>query len=579
MISERELNQRINALQISSSDQREWIKILLPIIIGGAEDGGYATIEDLADALTTYVETGDLTSTLADYVETADLTTTLGDYTAKDNLPVNILDFGADPTGLTDSTDAIQAAIDERLGLYLPPGIFAISDTLTFPATFPSAGTRVIGSGRAVSNAFTGSRQGPATILRWDGSVGGTMLLLPSAAGLIMESFTLAGKSSAVATNLAGKLIHMDLVLGYGSGCHSFRALDLQFATVGIQVMDAQADTNGDTSSLDHVQFFACDTGFLAKNDQAMGWDFRNLYANQCPRVLDFEYGSFVTVNTASFNACGGNDATQDYCIRVRTSSSNNHTGVFANLRVENGTKGVAQLKGYGKYHFIGFNEGQVDQNCKQFDFDGPMVTFESSRFLTQDSTTRPFKHKTDAGGRRNGLIFRGCNFAGTTNFNLGDWVEVDTNSNAYIKIDGCTRHANDAPIPDRATQTAWGNVLVYGETTDATPRNLSLDGASSLGNQNVVVVNADTALIFDVFVVGKEQSAANYATFHRRASAVNNGGTVTLSSVQTIGTDVNVPTWAVAVTNSGTQIRVQVTGAAATTIDWTATIVARQVG
>ena len=54
---------------------------------------------------------------------------------------VSVLDFGADPTGATDSTTAIQNAInsipllvnstDHGYELYFPPGIYKITSTLT----------------------------------------------------------------------------------------------------------------------------------------------------------------------------------------------------------------------------------------------------------------------------------------------------------------------------------------------------------------------------------------------------------------------------------------------------------------
>jgi hypothetical protein len=47
--------------------------------------------------------------------------------------PVNALDFGADPTGVTDSTTAIQAALDYCVGLYkliLPAGTYLVTNTL-----------------------------------------------------------------------------------------------------------------------------------------------------------------------------------------------------------------------------------------------------------------------------------------------------------------------------------------------------------------------------------------------------------------------------------------------------------------
>lgn len=59
---------------------------------------------------------------------------------------VNVLDYGADPTGKRDSTSAIQAAITAAGGktVYLPPGTYKITDSLTGGTN----GIRLAGSGR-----------------------------------------------------------------------------------------------------------------------------------------------------------------------------------------------------------------------------------------------------------------------------------------------------------------------------------------------------------------------------------------------------------------------------------------------
>lgn len=49
--------------------------------------------------------------------------------------PVNVLDFGADPTGSTDSTAAIQAAVNSKngfLAIYFPTGTYKITSTIIF---------------------------------------------------------------------------------------------------------------------------------------------------------------------------------------------------------------------------------------------------------------------------------------------------------------------------------------------------------------------------------------------------------------------------------------------------------------
>lgn len=57
----------------------------------------------------------------------------------------NILDYGADPTGVADSTAAIQACLNENIGdVYIPEGQFKISSKLVVPG----GAVNIIGEGR-----------------------------------------------------------------------------------------------------------------------------------------------------------------------------------------------------------------------------------------------------------------------------------------------------------------------------------------------------------------------------------------------------------------------------------------------
>lgn len=88
-------------------------------------------------------------------------------YSMIDGAYVNVLDFGADLTGATDSTAAIQAAFDSVTGgdgingtgktVFFPAGNYLVSATLTVPSV-----TRVIGAGRwestlTAASVFTGT--------------------------------------------------------------------------------------------------------------------------------------------------------------------------------------------------------------------------------------------------------------------------------------------------------------------------------------------------------------------------------------------------------------------------------------
>jgi len=67
--------------------------------------------------------------------------------------PVNVLDFGADPTGVASSTAAIQAAIDSVTDdgvVIVPPGTYKLTTTLTLGVA--SKGARIVGIGLPTFN-------------------------------------------------------------------------------------------------------------------------------------------------------------------------------------------------------------------------------------------------------------------------------------------------------------------------------------------------------------------------------------------------------------------------------------------
>ena len=68
-------------------------------------------------------------------------------YSMINGSPVNVLDYGADPTGIADSTAAIQAAIDAASNVYIPTGTYIISD----PGLFTKDGLRIYGDGKTKS--------------------------------------------------------------------------------------------------------------------------------------------------------------------------------------------------------------------------------------------------------------------------------------------------------------------------------------------------------------------------------------------------------------------------------------------
>lgn len=76
------------------------------------------------------------------------------------NNAVSVLDYGADPTGATDSTVAIQAAVDENAFVSFPAGLFKITNSINVTSATTikgagghSTGTIIEGAGSSQTNS------------------------------------------------------------------------------------------------------------------------------------------------------------------------------------------------------------------------------------------------------------------------------------------------------------------------------------------------------------------------------------------------------------------------------------------
>jgi hypothetical protein len=539
----------------------------------------------------------------------------------------SVKDAGAVGDGVADDSAAIQTAMTTRQRVFLPNGTYSFDTPLSWSAAAPVSGVTFEGEGAQFSDAIEAPYANSGTVCRWDGTVGATMFELPGALGVIMRGFTILGKTDGAATNTAGIGVLLSPVVGYGNGGHSFEYMSYQYLNVAIQIMEAEGDSNGDTTNINQVGIIECDRGLVAKNDQALGIFARQLNATKVRSVIHLEHGGHLQFDGGNMNECGSGVASawltatayvvddtvsngsavyictsnhtsgastepgvggswatvwdlvgdNSFCIRVDDMDTNTHTALINSLKIENNTKGAGYFSGFGKVLINCFDEAQGDQNCRQWYVKGPVVEWVASRFVSQDATVRAFYFEHNS-GRIGAGIFRGCNFPGTS-FNFADHFEVEVNTVPWFKFENCTYGTNDTPIPDFASQLEWGPVLHYGQTPSNSAQNLHLDGIATENWNNSIAIPDDTAWVVDVYFVGKQASSANYATFHRRVSIVDNGGTTTMSAVQTVGTDVNVPTWSVDVGLSGNHPYARVTGGAGVTVDWTATFVGRRVG
>ena len=124
------------------------------------------------------------------------------------------------------------------------------------------------------------------------------------------------------------------------------------------------------------------------------------------------------------------------------------------------------------------------------------------------------------------------------------------------VLVDGLFKIADTAKA-----NIEWRQAEV--QTTDAT-----------LTTLQTVAIPTDSEVLLEVRVMGRRASNGDSAAYVRTARFKNVGGTVTRHNLQTDYTSEDVGAWNATLVASGTNALVQVTGAAASTIDWTSTAI-----
>lgn len=159
----------------------------------------------------------------------------------------NVRDHGADPTGITDSTTAINNTVAEATNggiVYFPPGSYKITNTITIAKP-----VYVQGAGFA-GNIFDGNVWNAATRIWWGGATNGTMLTVGPQAGLSggfgLDGFALDGNGSALI------------------GVNFNRARYGKIGSIGVQRLAGggiayDMNSDGATVSADNCMFLTCE--------------------------------------------------------------------------------------------------------------------------------------------------------------------------------------------------------------------------------------------------------------------------------------------------------------------------------
>jgi hypothetical protein len=158
-------------------------------------------------------------------------------YSMISGAPVNVLDYGADPTGTSDSTTAINnaftAASTTKSTVFFPPGIYKTSSTINQPA-----GVIAQGSGGGGYTALTGESTG-ATIIQ--SSVTTTAWIMGS--GCVLQDIQVRPTNYASVIYSLGNYPTGTNNAAYGVKCGTSamlaRVVVIGFATAGFYITGA----------------------------------------------------------------------------------------------------------------------------------------------------------------------------------------------------------------------------------------------------------------------------------------------------------------------------------------------------
>lgn len=220
---------------------------------------------------------------------------------------INVVQLGADPLGIADSTAAFQAAILSISGddvasqkpgiIYAPRGKYKITQTLEFGQL---RGWMLLGDGGDTIATSTVTYKSAATRIFWAGTNGGTMI---STYGVYfrIENIGLYGAPlpNAVygqSANRAGIGVLLGYEPGIGSGGGVTDNLKICDCEVGWQNGETWDDGNCGDMVFRSMDFAYCGVGMKTVNDQGLNYVFDYLNSIGNSKTFLFERGGGLYV-------------------------------------------------------------------------------------------------------------------------------------------------------------------------------------------------------------------------------------------------------------------------------------------
>lgn len=355
-------------------------------------------------------------------------------YSMINGAAVNVLDYGADPTGVADSTAAIQAAIDTGKTVWIPNGTYSVT-SLNLKGKYPN----IVGDG--INQTIIKARSSVGKLI--DAYESSDVQISP----VLISNLTIDGDSKVTEAAISMRYRHLSNI-----------------DTVVIKNVNA----------VNSAGLFAVDCWLTVMNNSRVVDSYNG---------INF-YGSNhrSTVNSCSFVACSNVGIN---CDSNGTAADGNMALVFNNCDVEFGT-GLGAYLDVTSAAFYGCYMGE-NLNGSSFYVDGGNILVDSG-VVFFGHTTNSFA-VTGAGGF---VTFRNCKVSGQTN--SGVFYLMSGGLENFYKWEDCTFSVTTGGTPvisgDRLDYGPPATVFAqrlgknFTDTANSTTKSTMLTGASSNGRR-----------------------------------------------------------------------------------------------
>jgi len=446
---------------------------------------------------------------------------------------VNIVQYGADPTGVSDSTSAIQAAFNYITSsgipgtVYAPAGTFKVSSTIT-----------VNMGGGAYPISFIGAGSN-CTIFSYSGTGACISLSTRYIQSISWSGFKIISSTGAIVSGRNGLIVGTAGSPSGPTANSQFDDIQIQYCDYGYIFYDALI------VCFKNVTADSCNNGFVMQRNSFSNPNLINLiscrFTNNIVYGATIANGTNVKFDTCDFEANGNHGTTgSGGCIIYSQSGTLMDGGgntIWTNCYFEHNG-------GYDAYILTGSNS---DGNSS--------YTFQECNFDRIDNATNFYTTNNiylglSTGSVQTYLIVNGCSFNGYSPYVASSsrpYINVVTAGAPYIFQDGMGSniYSNSIEIPTIPTTSYGTNMYLNYLDTTSSQLHVGYNTPKSTGSILPLAVynnSSDRTLLFGVQSAGTSSGANSIAI--NAPISLGGAGTGTSGYYLVSGGPSSPPTW-----------------------------------